>query len=100
MARMSEPLSAVEPVQATAKSKKAAYAFMGLLVAYALLRGIRGAAAKPFWFDELLTLTIAGQSTLHGMWMAITRGFDGTPPLFFLVERAALKLVRNEEIAL
>ena len=36
---------------------------MGLLVVYAVARGLRGAVERPFWFDELLTLTTAGQAS-------------------------------------
>jgi hypothetical protein len=82
------------------KWKKAAYIFMGLLVVYVIVRGVVGAASRLFWFDELFTLTIANQPSLHDMWRAITSGFDSAPPLFYLVERAALDLTSNQQIAL
>jgi hypothetical protein len=80
--------------------KKAAYVFMGLLCVYVILRGIVGARSRLFWFDELFTLTIASQPNLHDMWTAIWSGFDSAPPLFYLVERAALGITSNTEIAL
>lgn len=79
--------------------KKIITALMSLLVLYSLARGIAGAAAKPFWFDELLTLAIAGQPTSHAMWSAIARGFDGQTPLFDLLERACLLLPLRQEIS-
>ena len=48
--------------------ERAAYVLMGLLVAYSFVRGIRAAVVRPFWFDELYTLTIAGQPTLRDLW--------------------------------
>jgi hypothetical protein len=79
---------------------RASYVFIGLLVAYVIVRGVVGAVVKPFWFDELLTLAIAGQPSLQGMWHALTRGFDSQAPGFYLVEHAALKIVANKQIAL
>ena len=77
-----------------------AYVFVGFLTFYVIVRGLVGAAAKPLWFDELLTLTVSGQPTIRRMWDAVARGFDsGTPP-FYLVERCVLGLIKNQEIAL
>jgi len=73
---------------------------MAFLVVYSLARGVAGAAARPFWFDEFLTLSIASQASLHDLWTAITRGFDTQPPLFYLLERACLALPVSKEIAL
>ena len=94
--RLLSALEGADPKQ----SKKAAYVFIGLLVLYTIVRGIAGAAQKPFWFDELFTLTIANQPSLHDLWQAVTRGFDSAPPFFYLVERLALKVTSNKEVAL
>jgi putative flippase GtrA len=80
--------------------EKAAYVFMGLLVAYSIVRGIRTAMVRPFWFDELYTLTIAGQPTLRDLWAVWKRGIDAVPPFFFLIERLALDLPVGKEVAL
>ena len=80
--------------------KKAAYVFMGLLAAYVIVRGIVGAASRLFWYDELLTLTIAGEPSLHDLWAAVKTGIDSAPPLFYLMERAALGITSNKQIAL
>lgn len=82
------------------RSTKLAYVFMAVLAAYSIVRGVAAAAARPFWFDELLTLAIASQPNLRDMWTAITRGFDSQPPLFYLLERACLRLPLRSEIAL
>lgn len=80
--------------------QNAAYVFVGLLVAYAVVRGIRTATVRPFWFDELYTLTIAGQPTLRGLWTVWKQGIDAEPPLFFLIERLMLTLPIAKEVAL
>ena len=74
--------------------------FIAALCAYAVLRGLRGAISRPFWFDELFTVAIAGQKTLGDMWMAMRRGFDSAPPLFYLIERFALAVPIKKEVAL
>ena len=73
---------------------------MGFLMVYAVARGVVGATHRPFWFDELFTLTIANQPSLHDLWHAVTRGFDSAPPFFYLLERLALKLTGNKEVGL
>ncbi|HKI12202.1 MAG TPA: glycosyltransferase family 39 protein [Candidatus Acidoferrum sp.] len=80
--------------------KRLIYGFLGLLVLYVIVRGVVGAAARPFWYDELLTLVIAGQPTVREMWNAVTRGLDAMPPGLYLVERAALGFLKKKEIAL
>jgi hypothetical protein len=81
-------------------SKKLIYICMGFLIVYVVVRGIVGAASKALWFDELLTLAAAGQPNLHALWNAASSGFDAQTPPFDLVERAALKITSNKEIAL
>ena len=63
----------------SSKYKKVTYVLIGLLVVYAIARGVVGAAAKPFWFDELETLVIAGQPSVHGLARAVDSAFDAAP---------------------
>jgi hypothetical protein len=65
-----------------APPKSLVYAFLGALVVYAMVRGIAIAAAKPFWYDELMTLTVSAQ----GSWKAIVA-----------VQRQALACFIHEE---
>lgn len=87
-------------LEAAWRWEKAAYVFMGLLVVYVLVRGVVCASGKLLWFDELLTQVVAGQPTLHEVWKVMWRGFDVQPPLFYLIERAMMKLPLKREIAL
>jgi hypothetical protein len=93
-------LPELEYARSPGEYKRPAYIFMALLVVYTIARGLVGAAARPMWFDELLTLDIASQPSLHEMLAAIARGFDSTPPVFFLVERLALSVPIKTEVAL
>src|SRR5215831_21418557 len=81
-----------------AHERSAARVFMGLLILYVLVRGVVSAAGKLFWLDELLTLTVARQTTMGDMWKVIWRGFDVQPPFFYLIERVMLNLPIKREI--
>src|SRR5262249_8013500 len=76
------------------------YVFLAVISVYTAVRGITGAAAKPLLLDELLTLTIARQPDIHGVWKAVQSAFDGHPIPFYLIERIALHASNNVEIAL
>src|SRR5208337_2058408 len=52
------------------------------------------------WFDELLTLAMSSQPSMRAVWAALARAVDGQPPGFYAVERLALSLSHNKEIAL
>jgi uncharacterized membrane protein len=80
--------------------KKLSYALLGLLLVYAVVRCTVAARAKLFWFDELLTLRVALQPNWHAIMEALRAPIDGQPPLFHLIEKFALGLTRNQEIAL
>lgn len=46
------------------------------------------ASTKPFWYDEILTLTIANQSPGPAMWKAMTAGFEFNPPFAYVISWA------------
>ena len=73
---------------------------LGVLALYVLIRCIVEAATRPFVFDELLTLTVASQAGLKGIWNALSHAVDGQPPLFYWLESFSLRLVSNKHIAL
>ena len=69
-----------------------------LLLVYALGRSLTLASRAPLWFDELLVREISRQGSLSAIWKVLKTGFDGQPPLFYLIERAAVSLVLSEQI--
>jgi hypothetical protein len=73
---------------------------LGLLLLYIGVRGLINAAAKPFSFDELLTMAVASQQGLKGIWGALSHAVDGQPPLFYWLEKLAMNLVSNKQVAL
>lgn len=66
---------------------------------YSVIRNLIRAAAKPLWFDELLTQAVSRQPNLRAIWNVLKNGVDGNPPFFYVIERAASKLISNETIA-
>jgi uncharacterized membrane protein len=69
------------------------------LAIYSVVRNLIRAASKPLWFDELLTQAVSRQPNLSAIWNVLKNGVDGNPPLFYLIERVASKVVSNEMIA-
>jgi hypothetical protein len=68
------------------------------LVAYAMVRSLVYARAKPLWFDEFLTLAVSRQADFRAIHEALSQGVDGQPQLFYMVERSAAWLIPNEHI--
>ena len=54
---------------------------------------------KPFWYDEIFTLTVAQQHGLGRMWAAEIAGFDFNPPLGYLLTEAARHIPIRQELA-
>src|ERR1700730_14899201 len=80
--------------------KNLIYGLMGFLLVYAIVRSLVAAAERPFWFDELMTLTVSAQGTWNAILTTLRRALDAQPPLFYMIEHFASGLTRNKEIAL
>ena len=70
------------------------------MVLYVVIRGIVSAATNPLFFDEILTLAVSSQSTVSGIWTALSRSVDGQPPIFYLIERAFTGILGTTQVAL
>jgi 4-amino-4-deoxy-L-arabinose transferase-like glycosyltransferase len=81
-------------------SKTFIYVLMGLLMVYSTIRSVLAAAGRPFWFDELFTLTVSQQGSWKGIMGALRNAADSHPPLFYVIEHFSTGLFRNTEIAL
>jgi hypothetical protein len=82
------------------RNRKALYVFMGLLVLYVVVRGLAGAATRPFSFEEIVTLAVNGQPSLKAVWAALASAVDAQPMGFYLFERAGTALVQNPHFGL
>lgn len=80
--------------------EKFAVRILILIIAYAVLRSLVGAATRPFWYDEVYTIIVARQPSLSGIWNALAHAADSQGPGFCLIERMSAALLRNQEVAL
>jgi hypothetical protein len=60
---------------------------------------LAASAARPFWFDELITFHLARLPDFTTLWAALSKGVDLQPPLFDLATTAAQKLFGASEAA-
>ncbi|HEX4074150.1 MAG TPA: hypothetical protein VHX49_01990 [Candidatus Acidoferrales bacterium] len=81
------------------QTEKWATVGISIVIVYTILRNVLAAAAKPFWFDELLTVAVARQPTFSAMWKAFGQAEDSATPLFWLVEHFFARMIPNAEIA-
>ena len=72
---------------------------MLVLVVYAAIRSVFLATSKPFWYDEMCTVLVTRLPSVSTIWRALKQAADGNPPLYYVVERVASRLVQNEQIA-
>jgi nitrate reductase gamma subunit len=78
--------------------KRAAVLVLSFLLLYTFAADVHKASRRPFWFDEVCTLAVAGRQTLPAVWDALAVSADGNPPLFYVLEGAAKRLTSNEQI--
>ncbi|MFZ0880916.1 MAG: hypothetical protein WA002_15585, partial [Candidatus Acidiferrales bacterium] len=81
-------------------SDRAAVRWLAVLVAYAAVRSVVAAAARPFWYDEMCTWILVHQPSVRAIWSALERAADGQGPAYYVIERAASGMFANQEIAL
>jgi 4-amino-4-deoxy-L-arabinose transferase-like glycosyltransferase len=92
-------LSSLTVLLRNAKTEKITVGGLVILIAYAVLRSLVGAAARPFWYDEACSVIVTRQSSLSGIWKALTHAADAQAPGFYLIERISTTFIRNQEIA-
>ena len=72
---------------------------ISIVILYTLVRNILLAASRPFWFDELNTVIVAGQPTLGKLWYALRHAEDSAPLLYVVVEHFCAAFIPKAEIA-
>ncbi len=65
------------------------HSLLGFLIAYSCLLVLSQASLKLLWADELITLSIAKQPGIAGVWRALVAGADPNPPLIHLMVQAS-----------
>ena len=95
------PVDALEPQVVSGEwgTDRWATAGVWVLILYTAVRSVMDAASKPFWFDELATVAVAGQADLASMWKAFDQAADSSTPLFWMTEHFFGSLIPNQEIA-
>lgn len=83
-----------------ATSKRLILGLMVALVLYVIVRGVVAAATRPFWYDELITLSLSSLPSMKQTLAALARALDSPPPGFYVVQRNVVGLLQNKEIAL
>lgn len=57
------------------------------------------AAAKPFWFDEILTIEVSRLPSAGMRWQALYTGCDGMPPGYYFLNQLVTHLTVDPHIA-
>jgi len=73
---------------------------LAVLAIYSIIRNLAAAYAAPLWFDEILTWTVSSQGSWARIIKALMEGVDGQPPLYYVIEHAAMKLIHGRELGL
>lgn len=81
------------------QGNRLARAGISIVILYTLVRNILFAASRPFWYDELNTVIVAGQPTLGKLWYALRHAEDSGPLLYVVVEHVCAALIPKAEIA-
>jgi 4-amino-4-deoxy-L-arabinose transferase-like glycosyltransferase len=80
--------------------EKLGFCGLWILIAYSVVRNLFAAAATRFWCDEVWTAIMARQFSASQIWHALSLAVDGQPPPFYFVERVAVGLMPNIQVAL
>lgn len=73
---------------------------LGLLVTFVVLSAAVAAARRPLWNDELFTYSFGHLPDTATLWRELGRGAEQTPPGFYLVTQASIRLFGGSDLAL
>src|SRR5690348_17138676 len=73
--------------------------FLGLTVVYLGTRCVLEAMARPFWYDELNTWSVAAQPSLGAVWKVLSASIDTQPPAYYLLVRFCTRLPVTPELS-
>ena len=72
---------------------------VGLLLLYTTALGLREAASRPFWFDEVFTVLLARLPAFGDVLRALADATDTSGPMFYVFERSAARAHPDLELA-
>jgi hypothetical protein len=72
---------------------------VGLLLLYTTALGLREAASRPFWFDEVFTVLLARLPAFGDVLRALADATDTSGPMFYVFERTAARAHPDLELA-
>jgi hypothetical protein len=84
--------------RAYAHLAKHARVIVTLLLIYVAVASVIQANHRPFWFDEVFTVTIARLPSMGDVWQALKTSTDVNPPGFYVAERFLASLVTDERV--
>lgn len=70
----------------------------GLILLITLGLNAWHASAKPFWFDEILTIEVSRLPTAEARWQAVYEGCDGMPPGYYWISGLSGRLPMDDHI--
>jgi hypothetical protein len=98
-ARKVETIHPADPPLANQRGEQLATIGIWAVIVYTAVRNVLSSASRPFWYDELCTVIVAGQPTLGKMWYALRHAEDSSPFLYVFVEHICASIVPNTAIA-
>ncbi|MGC4053994.1 MAG: hypothetical protein QM757_33325 [Paludibaculum sp.] len=78
--------------------KWAVCATFSVVLLLSLGLGLWQAGAKPFWFDEILTIEVSRLPSAEARWQSLYDGCDGMPPGYYRIAALAGSLPLDEHI--
>jgi hypothetical protein len=73
---------------------------IAIFVAGVAIWGVAKSYYRPLWFDEILTVLVAKLKTTDDILAACRTGADGQPPLYYLIERASIRVLGNDALGI
>lgn len=77
---------------------RSSLALLLLTLLAASLCSVLHAIAKPFWYDEVITVIVCRLPSASAIWNALSHAADTHPPAFYLLARAARQLVQDDHL--
>jgi len=88
----------LDTITAVLQRKYAAAIVLCMLLIYVSIAGLERSSRKHFWYDEVCTIAVVTQGSVHAMWGALAHAADTNPPGFYLIEGLFSQLSSDNHI--